>query len=849
MKIRKSIRNGSLVLLIVFMAIGSMAQNETIRIEAENFENLGDYTIENKAGASEFKVIRAASEDAFSAATTQFAHPSGIYTLNVAYLDEGDGAATYKVLVNGTIVTSWIGDQVPKDDEFVVRNIPGVSILTGQTIELQSNRESGEWGRIDYIDFDLEVSDNGSSFIFESEDLQFADMAVSSEIADYTGTGYLQASADGGSMDFELANDSASSFNVKIRYLLGGSEPVSATLSTGTETIPLVFIPTSQFANWQEQVLTLALPEGNNSMSVQMEAGASLLSIDRLLIQRTNPDLILPMKVTKTLPHNKIVLDDAFTLMWMGTENTQSYKVYFSPDGTFDESDLVGETTTTIFQMDKQDDATYQWRIDAVNAAGTTEGTSSTIIFKANPSVFYVATDGNNSNPGTIDEPLQTIVKALSMVLAGDTVYIRGGTYNFIRNVDINNLGTAEKMITVKAYPGEKVIFKNSSNSGRGIEIGGNYIHLKGISVTEAGDNGIFIDGSNNIIEECKAYKNGDSGIQLTGGASDNIVLNCDSYLNYDEENKGENADGYAAKFDLGPGNKFIGCRAWGNSDDGWDFWQAQYTIVLDHCWAFANGYNIWGVSGFNGDGNGFKLGGDYYQGPHHVVRCMAFDNRGKGFDQNHNMAGQEVIQCTSYNNQVANFRLGENPSLGNHRLVNNLSFDGSISIASSSEEITNSWNSLSITADDFASLDSAGVRGPRDEFGALPDLYFLKLSTGSQAVDAGTDIGEEYTGTAPDLGAYEGAYEKQVDAVEDLANSFMKCYPNPVHSTLTIELNQKLGRNCSLEIRNLAGENVLTRNNIAWKTSVDVSQYQAGLYLILLKSDTNMIMHKISIK
>ncbi|MFK8059526.1 MAG: hypothetical protein AB8B78_05480, partial [Polaribacter sp.] len=44
-----------------------------------------------------------------------------------------------------------------------------------------------------------------------------------------------------------------------------------------------------------------------------------------------------------------------------------------------------------------------------------------------NANDFYVATNGDNSNAGTIDSPLSTIQKAQELANSGDTVYIRGG--------------------------------------------------------------------------------------------------------------------------------------------------------------------------------------------------------------------------------------------------------------------------------------------------------------------------------------------------------------------------------------------------------------------------------------
>ena len=42
---------------------------------------------------------------------------------------------------------------------------------------------------------------------------------------------------------------------------------------------------------------------------------------------------------------------------------------------------------------------------------------------------YYVATNGNNNNAGTIDKPFQTIQQAAKIAQSGDTVAIRGGVY------------------------------------------------------------------------------------------------------------------------------------------------------------------------------------------------------------------------------------------------------------------------------------------------------------------------------------------------------------------------------------------------------------------------------------
>jgi hypothetical protein len=62
----------------------------------------------------------------------------------------------------------------------------------------------------------------------------------------------------------------------------------------------------------------------------------------------------------------------------------------------------------------------------------------------------------SDANPGTASLPWKTIGKAASTVTAGDLVLIRGGTYR--EGVKVMHSGTAERRITFKAMPGERVL-------------------------------------------------------------------------------------------------------------------------------------------------------------------------------------------------------------------------------------------------------------------------------------------------------------------------------------------------------------------------------------------------------
>ncbi|TYA91237.1 right-handed parallel beta-helix repeat-containing protein, partial [Seonamhaeicola marinus] len=69
---------------------------------------------------------------------------------------------------------------------------------------------------------------------------------------------------------------------------------------------------------------------------------------------------------------------------------------------------------------------------------------------------IYVAKNGDDSNPGTMESPYLTISKAASVAVAGDIVYIREGTYE--ETLTPANSGTPGNPIIFQSYPGEKVI-------------------------------------------------------------------------------------------------------------------------------------------------------------------------------------------------------------------------------------------------------------------------------------------------------------------------------------------------------------------------------------------------------
>jgi hypothetical protein len=389
---------------------------------------------------------------------------------------------------------------------------------------------------------------------------------------------------------------------------------------------------------------------------------------------------------------------------------------------------------------------------------------------------IFVSLTGSDSNPGTFLLPFLTISRAISVAHAGDTIFVRSGRYLLNSTITISTSGTSSNRCCLYGYPGDatRPILDFSamafSGSNRGIILSGQYWHIKGLEIYRAGDNGMNISGSNNIIEFCALYENRDSGMQLGGGASYNQVINCDSYFNYDStgvpSTAGGNADGFSPKLDVGTGNYFYGCRSWQNSDDGWDGYlrpATGVTTTLENCWTWKNGYLKDGVTTYASmNGNGFKMGGSDTKNLAHnfiLKNCLSFQNKAKGFDQNSNAGSITLYNCTAANNTLQNFML--NSSGVTYDPTSVFTVTNCVALGTSSTFRTGTiltTNNFATSSSDYISTDSTGMSGPRKADGSLPDITFMHLACGTTLIDAGTNVGLPFNGSAPDLGAFESS-------------------------------------------------------------------------------------------
>ncbi len=361
---------------------------------------------------------------------------------------------------------------------------------------------------------------------------------------------------------------------------------------------------------------------------------------------------------------------------------------------------------------------------------------------------IYVSPNGKSNAAGTKDDPMD-IYTAVKIAAPGQKILIKEGTYDLSSTVKVERgiNGTADAMIYMIADPeaGSRPVFDFGGKCA-GMILAGDYWYFQGFDVTRSADaqKGIQVSGNHNILDRIKAYKNGNTGIQISRylgtdqfnqWPAHNTILNCSSYLNAD---KGyEDADGFAAKLTVGQGNVFDGCIAAYNADDGWDLFAKVQSgsigvVTIQNSVAFKNGY-ILDENGREinaGNGNGFKMGGDSMPGAHVLKNSVAFANKAKGIDSN-SCPDIKVYSSTTFDNESYNvafytntavntafaadgilsykvsnkvaeqFKLLGTQNAADVKSVTNYYFDGSKTVNNNGKEAAASW---------FKSLDTASA-------------------------------------------------------------------------------------------------------------------------------------------
>ena len=353
----------------------------------------------------------------------------------------------------------------------------------------------------------------------------------------------------------------------------------------------------------------------------------------------------------------------------------------------------------------------------------------------------------------------------------GDTVRLRDTAvlYPTEKPVWRRTAGTAADPITIEAHGDEQPVIDCSNYDGHGIDLRGvRHLVWRGIEVRNVGKNAIRCLGTDGqhardcTFEDLEIHhygrtSEGGTGLVFYGRSSDHTVRDV---VAHHGDSDGFSVGGSNAAGRSG-GHTFVRCEASHNAADGFRLVGSDPTrpSTLIDCRAHHNGTDGGGTTG---DGNGFKTGGGRGTGGTVLRRCLAWANAARGFDTNGASVRTEFLHCTAWSNGTYGFQFTGDDV---HYARNCASIGNEVAAVGSLwnvDSASNTWD-LGIESASFASTDADSSE-------------FLRPTADSPLVDAGTDVGVDFSGDAPDLGAVpaggsSGSTPTSVPTIDDGAD------------------------------------------------------------------------------
>jgi cellulose 1,4-beta-cellobiosidase len=162
------------------------------------------------------------------------------------------------------------------------------------------------------------------------------------------------------------------------------------------------------------------------------------------------------------------------SLSWNATTGATSYNIKRSTVSGGPFNSVVASVSGTSFtNTGLANGTTFFFVVSAQNSAGqgpNSAQVSATPNASVDPGDLFVAPNGTDSNPGTIDQPT-TLASAVTRIAAGKTIFMRGGTYNYSTTVTVvrGNNGTSSQPKNIFAFANESPVVNFSTGIRRPI--------------------------------------------------------------------------------------------------------------------------------------------------------------------------------------------------------------------------------------------------------------------------------------------------------------------------------------------------------------------------------------------
>ncbi len=510
---------------------------------------------------------------------------------------------------------------------------------------------------------------------------------------------------------------------------------------------------------------------------------------------------------------------------------------------------------------------------------------------------YYVSTSGNNSNSGTLNNPWKTIDYGQSQLVAGDILYVRGGTY--VETVYISNSGTAANPIVISAYQNEQPIIDGQTtlpdkNWRALLTLKGSYIHVTGFEIknsnitgTYLGGWGIEFDGGiHNKVSFMKIHDCWEQGIIAKADYA--TVEDCEVYLsalsNIEHLISSGWANGISFAREESNGITDHGiirrCVVYNNHGEGIDAFIAN-NILIEDCISYDN----WTMNIYVNDATNCL-----------VQRNIVYNSPNSTFPRRDNMppngiflteevsngtsiphsANNTIINNFLYNADLSafNWTLIEVAGLDNVIIANNTIINGDLNVGSNDYNfahinsqiknniitgsgssvpqgagLTFSNNNWPSTPTDFAAGTDDIIGDPilalsgSTSAGALTGDYF-KLLSNSPTIQAGSALSEvtydffnNTRNNAPDIGGHEFSSTLDVDQEDLDKKAAISVFPNPNNGIFTLSIENDFYGEITIGIYNATGEFIynviLYKTSDVLRTELNIERLATGIYYI----------------
>ncbi len=220
--------------------------------------------------------------------------------------------------------------------------------------------------------------------------------------------------------------------------------------------------------------------------------------------------------------------------------------------------------------------------------AVTDSATRPAAVVAAGPA-YYVSPSGSDNNPGSMDKPWKRLSYAVTQLHAGDTLYMRAGTYG--GHFYIENSGTQASPIVITNYNGEEVVVDGVNHTVPALESGSpligvlsDWVNLSNLTVQYSGDVGITVRGAHVTLDNIYSHHNWGSGVILSG--NDDLIQNSRIWYNSMMNENGVLATAWAFGVSCARYPDHCTIRhttVWNNWGEGISTFEALHTTIEDN--------------------------------------------------------------------------------------------------------------------------------------------------------------------------------------------------------------------------------------------------------------------------